>query len=103
MNNPKIIKPEEKFLLSYFEACKESWNFVHDRYILHDPDRFEEWKNTIFQTYIDCENGTNLPEGYVSSTTFWIVDGDDYVGTINLRHRLTPFLATLPPFSTIMS
>lgn len=94
MNNPKIIKPKEKFLLSYFEACKESWDFVHDRYILHAPDKFEDWKNTIFHNYTDNENGINLPKGYVSSTTFWIVDGDDYVGTINLRHKLTPFLAT---------
>ncbi|WP_432985558.1 GNAT family N-acetyltransferase [Dactylosporangium sp. CA-233914] len=31
-------------------------------------------------------------EGFVASTTFWWVDGDEYLGRIVVRHRLTPNL-----------
>jgi predicted acetyltransferase len=29
------------------------------------------------------------PDGYVPCTTWWYVDGDDYLGRIAVRHRLT--------------
>jgi len=38
--------------------------------------------------------GLDLPEGYVPATDFWIVaPGDEYLGRVNIRHRLTPYLA----------
>jgi len=35
------------------------------------------------------------PEGYVPSTTLWWVSGDEYLGRISIRHRLTPGLLEL--------
>lgn len=32
------------------------------------------------------------PEGYVPATNLWWVNGDDYLGRIAIRHRLTPEL-----------
>jgi predicted acetyltransferase len=32
------------------------------------------------------------PEGYVPSTTLWWIEGDDYLGRLAIRHRLTPRL-----------
>jgi predicted acetyltransferase len=32
------------------------------------------------------------PEGYVPCTTLWWVSGDDYLGRLAIRHRLTPRL-----------
>jgi predicted acetyltransferase len=32
------------------------------------------------------------PDGFVPSTTLWWVDGDEYLGRIAIRHRLTPHL-----------
>ena len=34
----------------------------------------------------------NLPPGHVGETTLWLVDGDEYIGRISLRHALTPLL-----------
>jgi predicted acetyltransferase len=34
------------------------------------------------------EQGTNLPEGYVPSSTFWLIEGDEIIGVSNLRHQL---------------
>ncbi len=37
--------------------------------------------------------GINLPEGWVPASTWWLVRNNQVViGTISLRHKLTPFL-----------
>jgi predicted acetyltransferase len=36
--------------------------------------------------------GGHLPAGFVACTTLWWADGDDYLGRIAIRHRLTPRL-----------
>lgn len=36
----------------------------------------------------DFRQGINLPEGFVASTTFWLVDDQELVGVANLRHEL---------------
>ena len=38
---------------------------------------------------------TPRSEGYVPQTTFWWVEGDDYLGSIRVRHALTHYLATV--------
>ena len=83
-----IIKPEKKYLQSYYEACVETWGHVHDSYIMHNPSEFKSWKQTIFDDYKNQENGINLPEGFVSSQTYWLTENDEYVGTINIRPEL---------------
>jgi predicted acetyltransferase len=35
---------------------------------------------------------TPRPQGYVPSTTFWWIEGSQYLGRIAVRHRLTPWL-----------
>lgn len=32
------------------------------------------------------------PEGWVPDTLLWFVDGSDWIGRLDIRHRLTPFL-----------
>ena len=59
---------------------------------LDEPDEFHKWRLTIFQDFVDQERGIGLPEGYVAHSTFWLVDGSEYVGTGHIRHRLTEAL-----------
>lgn len=40
----------------------------------------------------DALEETPRAEGWVPSTTLWWVDGDEYLGRIAVRHRLTPWL-----------
>ena len=49
--------------------------------------------NFDFEAYIkelnDLSNGIGLPEGYVPSTEWWLINSnDDILGTIRLRHEL---------------
>lgn len=85
----KLVEPCEKYLDSYYQGCVESWGRVHDNYILHNPEEYDDWKSHIFQDYENQKNGINLPDGFVPNATYWLVDGDDYLGTVNIRLQLT--------------
>lgn len=80
-----LVKPEEKFLPSYLLLCRESFHNVHNTYLLHDPEKFEEWKTTIFQRYEMEEKGIDLPEGFLPSATFWAILKKDVAGVVNIR------------------
>lgn len=82
------IRPTKEYLPSYYEACKETWGNVHNDYILHNPENFAKWKNTIFDDYKKQENGIDLPRDYVPSATYWIIEDNEYIGTINFRLKL---------------
>jgi predicted acetyltransferase len=40
----------------------------------------------------DTREETPRPVGYVPSTHLWWVEGDEFLGRVHIRHRLTPFL-----------
>lgn len=54
-----------------------------------DPAGFEKYVTWLLDLRFE---ETPKPDGWVPATTFWYVDGDEYLGRLNLRHRLTPSL-----------
>src|SRR5438132_613486 len=36
--------------------------------------------------------GRDLPDGWVAGTTWWLVEGDRFIGIVEVRHRLTDAL-----------
>ncbi len=88
----RLIRPSPEYLDSYLEACQEFKASGNIYASLDDPDDFQRWKTTIFQDMADQERGIGLPEGYVPHSTFWLVDGFEYVGTGHIRHSLTESL-----------
>ena len=40
----------------------------------------------------DHSKGENLPEYWVPATTYWLVDNGEFVGHVNIRHRLNDHL-----------
>jgi predicted acetyltransferase len=42
----------------------------------------------------DFENGVNIPDGYVPSSTYWLVDSGELIGVSNLRHYLNERIKT---------
>ena len=57
-----------------------------------DRERFE-----AYASYLWDQARADAPRrpGYVPSTTLWWVDGDEYLGRLAIRHRLTPRLTDL--------
>jgi len=50
------------------------------------PDGFAAYVRWLTDQAIE---ETPRPEGYVPATTLWLTDGDEYLGRIAIRHRLT--------------
>ena len=82
----KLVLPSKEYLDSYLEACKGFKE--HSIAGFHDPDKFNEWKETIFTQYENERAGKNIPEGYVPNTTFWLVDNGEFIGYGEMRHEL---------------
>jgi predicted acetyltransferase len=57
-----------------------------------DPERFG-----AYASYLQDQARADAPRrpGYVPSTTLWWVDGDEFLGRLAIRHRLTPRLTDL--------
>ncbi len=83
-----LIKPDIWFKSKFV-------NMVND-YNYNNEDTFnsEYFKNNFdFEDYIkdinDLSSGIGLPEGYVPSTEWWLINTNaDILGTVRLRHRL---------------
>ncbi len=84
-----FIKPSKQYLKSYYEGCLEMWNNLHNNYIIHNPQEYGKWKDTLFEEFNNNQKGINLPAGFVPSVTFWIVSNGEYIGTINIRLKLS--------------
>ena len=92
MDDIMLIKPCEKYLGSYLEACRELKEMNIDAVAYHDPDKYDEWKDSFFKKMEDQSKGIGLPEGYVPCTTYWLVDGSNFIGRGSIRHHLNDFL-----------
>lgn len=106
----QIVRPDARYQRSYLEAHDEfggahrdgdgEWQQAGDeatgfaghaftREGLEDPDEFRR--------LVQVRRAAELPEtprptGHVPCTFLWVVDGDDYLGSIALRHELTDVL-----------
>ena len=86
----KLIKPIKKYEKSWKEALAEFraegrkgfWNWSKE------PGDIDEF----IQLTQDNEKGKSLPNDWVSSTTYWLIDNDEFVGHINIRHKLNDHL-----------
>lgn len=44
--------------------------------------------DSLLQRLEDFSNGVNIPSGYVTTSTYWLVEGNELVGVSSLRHQL---------------
>jgi len=81
-----LIHPTEKYLSSYAEAVEED--------AVYRPDVEQIFGNpaTIVETAANDEHGIDLRPGYVRATTLWLIDNENFIGEVGIRHELTPAL-----------
>ncbi len=83
----RLIEPCEEYLASYTEAFDEYATFPRRA---GNPFRDPRACDLLakFERY---RNAQDLPEGYVGSTAYWLVDDDQqrFLGQIDIRHQLT--------------
>lgn len=70
-------------------------NSAIGRYLRDHASALE--KDEDFGRFVDAVRAERLeetprPDGYVPDTELWWVEGDEFLGRIGIRHRLTPML-----------
>lgn len=106
---PHFARPDVRFHASYLGAISEYHaerrHVELDERPLEDPGEFARYCAAVNagverpgepDFYLARLYGTPVPgewvDGYVPMTTLWWVAGDEYVGRLSIRHRLTPHL-----------
>jgi predicted acetyltransferase len=101
---PELVLPSAEcktsFLAAMAEFRAEGRGGRDDNSMIgHEHERFAATWDTDagFASYVDQLLAEVLednprPSGYVPATTWWYVEGEDYLGRIALRHRLTEHL-----------
>lgn len=85
--------PDIKYKDSFLEALAEFHAAGRPIPILNlDRESIKNDFPDYVQKLIDQSKGKRLPQGWIPHTTYWIIDNDEFIGVINLRHRLTPSL-----------
>jgi predicted acetyltransferase len=104
---PGLVDPDPRVRRSFAAAMSEfraeGRGSEHDRtvigrYLREHGEAFksdESFANFVVGIHADRREETPRPEGYVPATELWWVDGDEFLGRIGVRHRLTPVLLDL--------
>lgn len=83
----KLVYPNEKYFKSYNEAFKEYQENNVQTYYFDDLSEVD-----IVKQCYNSRKGINLKPGYVPQTTYWLIDKDEFIGEITIRHYLTESL-----------
>lgn len=83
----KLVYPSEKYLKSYQEAFEE-YN-IHNvvSYAFADTNKVD-----VVKKYYNYRKGIDLKPNRVAQTTYWLVDGNKFIGEIAIRHELNDAL-----------
>jgi predicted acetyltransferase len=94
----QLVVPSSTYKESFLEALLEYQNEkITERDIRYDLTSLNpELLKLDFDSYIkriaDAGKGKGLPPGFVAHTTYWLVDGKEFIGRVDIRHKLTETL-----------
>lgn len=89
----KLVRPTIIYKESYIEALGEAKNETGS-IVLHCPKEGRSFEDFI-QEQLNYEKGLNLPENWVPYTEFWLIDKNEFIGRVPIRHHLTEHLLKL--------
>lgn len=83
----ELIIPTRQYHQSYAEAIEE-----YREHQIRTYEFLDITKGDIFQLIENYRAARELPPGYVGATYLWLVDGNEFLGEISIRHALTDSL-----------
>jgi predicted acetyltransferase len=86
----ELVTPAERYRASFFAADAESTAEGTGRGV-NDDEAF----SALLARFAQYASGRDLPPNRVGETTLWLVEDDEYIGRISLRHALTPLLVAI--------
>ncbi len=92
----ELVLPSTEYEKSFRQAVEEFRHGKGNKETVEQSlvKRYDESASffAFVEKFFGETKGKFLPEGYVANTTFWLVEGDNYIGSVNIRHTLTPHL-----------
>ena len=85
--NMRLVYPSKKYLQSYQDAYNEYVKNNVDTYAFDDINSVD-----VVKKWYNYRKGINLKPNRVAQTTYWLVDGNNFIGEIGIRHELNDFL-----------
>lgn len=86
----KLVLPSVKYKKSYLKAVEEGKDEVGVT-VLRKPKENEPFEEFVKNIRSEAR-GLNLPEGWVPASEFWLIDNDEFIGRVSIRHTLTDHL-----------
>jgi predicted acetyltransferase len=80
----QLVKPSVKYKESFLNAINEP-----DSQKLFKRFELEEDFGKYVEKINSYINGAPLENGFVPESTFWIVENEEYIGRVSIRHKLT--------------
>ena len=86
----RLVRPSRRYRDSFLEASDE---FSPDEdTLVYERERATSDFDSFVSSVEEWSRGRDLPRGWVASSTLWLVDDDEYIGSVNIRHELTDWL-----------
>lgn len=82
----KLVKPTKKYEKSWQAALAE-FEAEERKGFWNVPDKPTDLNEYIKRTN-NHSKGIDLPDYWVPATTYWLIDKDQFVGHVNIRHEL---------------
>jgi predicted acetyltransferase len=90
---PELALPRVAVVPSFVEATCRDGGEDHPDYNLAAAARAQADALGFVEALLrDVRERSDRPDGWVPSTHLWWVEGDEYLGRLQIRHRLTTFL-----------
>ena len=86
----ELVRPSIRYKNSFLAAVPEMRSYTLNSSI--DFDFAGNDFDAFVRTLNERTEGKGLPEGYVPDSIFWLVEGDEFIGDVRIRHRLNEHL-----------
>ncbi len=80
------VQYKDTFLQGLREIQREG------RWLQYNPQRVRADFTHFVQQALDQQDSTKISPDRVPSTTFWLIDGEEFIGTLTLSDELNDFL-----------
>lgn len=91
----QLVLPSSQYKTSFIQAVLEYQQEGLPHYASVDVAQLEQDFDEYIEQLAAESRGERLPDGYVPHTTYWLVEGDEFIGRADIRHVLNDYLATI--------
>lgn len=79
-----LINPNMKFYELYINVVHNSSKDDKNHYMYYENENAKDFLERVKNNRV----GNNLQNNCVATTTLWLVNGNDFIGSCNIRHNL---------------